>query len=112
MTSEERIDHPLVQALRSRDPGLADQAARLIRQSARFLEYTLSTFSSGTDHTQRPPRAVERTGAMLLSDAFLAALTAEEVFYPALACHYHDLAMAGTEADDSSSESRDQVRRD
>jgi hypothetical protein len=49
---------------------------------------------------------------MLLSDAFLAALSNDELFFLAVACHYHDLAMAGTEADDRSPETREQVRRD
>src|SRR5437868_14657594 len=58
-----------------RDSGLADQAARLIQQSARFLEYTLSTFSGGTDPTQRHTRTVEKIARMVLSDEFLAALS-------------------------------------
>jgi hypothetical protein len=112
MTAEERIDHPLVHALRSRDSGLADRAARLIGQSQRFLEYTLSTFPGGTDHTQRHTRTVEKIARMVLSDDFLVAMTGEELFFLAVACHYHDLAMAGTEADDRTAESREQVRRD
>jgi hypothetical protein len=49
---------------------------------------------------------------MLLPDAFLAALNDDELFFLAVACHYHDLAMAGTEADDQSPETREQVRRE
>jgi hypothetical protein len=49
---------------------------------------------------------------MLLSDEFLAAMNNEEVFFLALACHYHDLAMAGTEADGRTAQAREQVRRD
>ncbi|HYT92854.1 MAG TPA: hypothetical protein VEL76_29325 [Gemmataceae bacterium] len=49
---------------------------------------------------------------MVLSDEFLTAMTGEELFFLAVACHYHDLAMAGTEADDRSAEAREQVRRD
>jgi hypothetical protein len=49
---------------------------------------------------------------MLLSDSFLSCLRDEELFFLAVACHYHDLAMAGTEADDRSPETREQVRRD
>jgi hypothetical protein len=112
MSPEERSEHPLVHALRSRDGGLADQAARLIGQSSRFLEYTLSTFPGGTDHTLRHTRTVEKIARMVLSDEFLAALSPHELFLLALACHYHDLAMAGTEADDRTAEGRDQVRRD
>ena len=49
---------------------------------------------------------------MLLSDAFIATINDHELYFLALACHYHDLAMAGTEADDQTVEGRDQVRRD
>lgn len=112
MLPDEQDAHPLVHALRSRDSGLADQAARLIQQSARFLEYTLSTFSGGTDHTQRHTQTVEKIARMVLSDEFLAALAPQELFFLAVACHYHDLAMAGTEADDKTAEAREQVRRD
>src|SRR5204863_3605441 len=112
MLPDEQNAHPLVHALRSRDSGLADQAARLIQQSARFLEYTLSTFPGGTDHTQRHTRTVEKIARMVLSDEFLAVMTSDELFFLAVACHYHDLALAGTEADDKTAESREQVRRD
>jgi hypothetical protein len=98
--------------LRSRSEQLTDQAARLIRESHRFLEYTLSTFLGGTDHTSRHTTTVEQIGRMLLSDAFLGALRDDELFFLAVACHYHDLAMAGTEANDRTPETREQVRRD
>jgi hypothetical protein len=104
--------HPLLDALRSRNERLADQAARLINESRRLLEYTLSTFPGGTDHTSRHTTTVEQIAGMLLSDAFLAALRDCELFFLAVACHYHDLAMAGTEADDRTPETREQVRRD
>jgi hypothetical protein len=112
MSPEQRNEHPLVHVLRQRDTGLADQASRLIQQSSRFLEYTLSTFPGGTDHTQRHTRMVEKIARMVFSDEFLAAMTSEELFFLAVACHYHDLAMAGTEADDKTAEAREQVRRD
>jgi hypothetical protein len=112
MSLEEQNNHPLVNVLRSRDHSLADEAARLIEQSARFLEYTLSTFPGGTDHTLRHTRTVETIGRMVLSDDFLTAMTSTELFFLAVACHYHDLAMAGTEADDKTAEAREQVRRD
>jgi hypothetical protein len=104
--------HPLLDALWSRNEQLANLAARLIRESQRFLEYTLSTFPGGTDHTSRHTTTVEQIAGMLLSDAFLAALRDDELFFLAVACHYHDLAMAGTEADERTQETREQVRRD
>lgn len=105
-------EQPLLYALRSRNERLAGQATRLIRESHRFLEYTLSTFPGGTDHTSRHTTTVEQIAGMLLSDAFLAVLCDDELFFLAVACHYHDLAMAGTEADDRTPETREQVRRD
>jgi hypothetical protein len=109
---DERTLYPLVSTLRSRNEQLADQAVRLIGESHRLLEYTLSTFPGGTDHTYRHTTMVEQIARMFLPDAFLAALQDEELFFLAVACHYHDLAMAGTEADDKSPESREQARRD
>jgi hypothetical protein len=111
MKQEERR-HPLFDVLRGRNTGLAEQAMRLIREAHRVLEYTLSTFPGGTDHTSRHTTTVEEIGRMLLPDAFLAALNDEELFFLVVACHYHDLAMAGTEADDRSPETREQVRRE
>src|SRR5215470_8129147 len=96
MSLEVRNDHPLVHVLRSRDSVLADQAARLIRQSSRFLEFTLSTFPSGTDHTQRHTRTVEKIARMVLCDEFLAAMTSEELFFLAVACHYRSGSRYGT----------------
>jgi hypothetical protein len=110
--TNELQNHPLLGVLRSRNVPLADQAMRLIRGSQRFLEYTVSTFPGGTDHTSRHTTTVERIASMVLSDAFLAALGDYELFFLAVACHYHDLAMAGTEADDRTPETREQVRRD
>src|SRR5437879_5526544 len=104
--------YPLVEVLRSRNAPLADQATHLIGEAHRVLEYTVSTFPGGTDHTSCHTTTVEQIGRMLLSDSFLAALTDEELFFLTIACHYHDLAMAGTEADDRSPEAQEQVRRD
>ncbi|HET6251183.1 MAG TPA: hypothetical protein VFE47_26105 [Tepidisphaeraceae bacterium] len=76
------------------------------------MEYTLSTFPGGTDHTRRHTNTVEKIARMMLSDEFLASLSDEEIYFLTLACHYHDLAMAGTASDDISSTARDQVRSD
>jgi hypothetical protein len=112
MSPNEDKDHPLIEALRSRNLALAKQAGQLISEANRILEYTLSTFSSGTDHTARHTNAVEQIGSMFLPDPFLADITDHELFLLALACHYHDMAMAGTEADERSVESREQVRKE
>jgi hypothetical protein len=110
--SQERDHHPLLIALRSPNDGLARQAAHLIGESQRFLEYTVSTFPGGTDHSSRHTTTVEQIAGMLLSDSFLAALSDHELFFLTVACHYHDLALAGTEADEGTTEAREQVRRD
>jgi hypothetical protein len=110
MDVDDPKNHPLVQVLRSRNLSLASQADRLIERSSRILDYTVSTFESGTDHTFRHTCVVERIARMLLTDRFLALLSDEELFILAVACHYHDLAMAGTEADDETPESKESVR--
>jgi hypothetical protein len=112
MITDEKNKHPLLHALRSRNAELADRANRLIQESPRLLEFTLSTFPGFTDHTQRHTCTVEKIGRLVLSDAFLGELTDEELFFLVVACHYHDLALAGTEADEKTPETRDQVRQD
>jgi hypothetical protein len=102
--------HSLLDDLQSRNERLADKARGLIRESHRYLGFTLSTFPGFTDHTSRHTTTVEQIASMFLPDAFLAALRDEELFFLAVACHYHDLAMAGTEADERTPETREQVR--
>jgi hypothetical protein len=110
--SSPQATHPLVEVLRSRNAALAAQADRLIAEAHRVLPFTLSTFPGGTDHTPRHTTSVEQIGRLFLPDPFIASLNEHELFFLALACHYHDLAMAGTEANDQSPESREQVRRE
>ena len=104
--------HPLLEVLLGRNIALATHAENLIREAHRVVDFTLSTFPSGTDHTAKHTTMVECIGKMLLSDAFLGSMTDEELFFLVTACHFHDLAMAGTAADDATAETRDQVRRD
>lgn len=104
--------HPLLEVLRGRNTALATHAQNLIREAHRVVDFTLSTFPSGTDHTAKHTTMVECIGKMLLPDAFLGLMSDEELFFLVTACHYHDLAMAGTAADDATAETRDQVRRD
>jgi hypothetical protein len=103
---------PLLAVLRDRNPGLADQAKRLIEEAHLYLPLTTSTFPSGTDHTPTHTMTVEMIARMLLSDEFLAALSDHELFFLAIACHYHDLGMVGTVSDDATAEGRGQVRND
>lgn len=102
----------LVDVLRSRNANLAGHADHLIREALRVLPYTVSTFPTGTSHGPDHTTTVETIGRMLLPDDLLSDLTDHELFYLALSCHYHDLAMAGTVADDATPEKREQVRRD
>jgi len=108
----DKQEHPIVATLASRDSGLAARAARLIQESHLYLELATSSFPSGTDHTPKHTTTVERIGAMLLGDALISELSSLELFYLALACHYHDLGMVGRAADDSDEDSRQQTRRD
>ena len=47
---------------------------------------------------------------MLITDALLTALSDHELFFLLLGFHYHDLGMAGTEADNATASGRRQVR--
>ncbi|MCA9086816.1 MAG: hypothetical protein KDA81_22315, partial [Planctomycetaceae bacterium] len=55
---------------------------------------------------------VEKLAGWLLPETIVAALTDDELALLIQACHFHDLGMAGTEADNLTVESRDQVRRE
>jgi len=55
---------------------------------------------------------VEKIAGWLLPEELLAALSDDEIAFLILACHYHDLGMAGTEADNRTVEGREQVRRE
>ncbi len=49
---------------------------------------------------------------MLLPDNVLSGLNSDEISLVLLACHFHDLGMAGTEADNATAASREQVRKE
>ncbi len=100
----------LLSALRNRDQALAEKAKQLIRAAKTYLAYAPSSFPGGTDHTQKHTTAVEEIAGMLLPDSLIAELTPQELFYLTLACHYHDLGMVGTVADDSSESGRQRIR--
>jgi hypothetical protein len=104
--------NPLVEVIRARDPALADRALRVILGVAPLLAYTVATFPEFTDHTSAHTNTVECIARMWLPDEFLAALDTDELFFLAVACHFHDLALAGTQADEQSQQSRQQVRDD
>jgi hypothetical protein len=103
---------PLVAILRDRNPALANQAQRVIDEAHQQLAFAPSTFPSGTDHTHVHTTTVERIARRLMPDALISALSDDELFFLAVVCHYHDLGMVGTVADDATAEGRDQVRRD
>jgi hypothetical protein len=104
--------HALRDALRSRKPQLLTETEALIGNVTPLLWHTLSTFPSGTSHTPQHTTTVEHIAGMLLSPALLRQLTDDEIQLLILACHFHDLGMAGTESDNTTHEMRDQVRRD
>lgn len=102
----------MVEVLRSRDEMLARQADHLIAQAIQVLPFTISTFPTGTSHGPDHTTSVEQIALLVLSNEFLASLTDLELFFLVLACHFHDLAMSGTAADDATFETREQVRLD
>jgi hypothetical protein len=102
----------LREVLRSRNQTLHTLAVHLVSQATPNLWHSLSTFPSGTSHTPLHTEAVEQIAGMLIPDPILAALTDDELFFLILACHYHDLGMVGTEADNETVETRERVRRD
>ena len=104
--------HPLLNVLRSRNDSLGTRASQLIERALPLLKYTVSTFPSGTRHGPEHTTTVELIARMLLPDDFLSQLTDDELYFLVLACHYHDLGMAGTEADDRTAAGREQVRRE
>jgi len=55
---------------------------------------------------------VELLAGWLLPDAVLEALNDDELALLIQACHFHDLGMAGTEADNRTAQGREQVRRE
>ncbi len=108
MTNESRLR----QALRSRSPALHTLTVHLVEQARGKLWHSLSTFPSGTSHTPEHTETVENIASMLIPDPVLAAMTDDEISLLILSCHYHDLGMVGTEADNMTAEGRERVRRE
>jgi hypothetical protein len=105
-------DGPLVNALRQRDSALADRAVHLIAQVHPLLDYSRSSFPSGTDHSIIHTSTVEKIASIYLPDELLASLNTFELFFLALACHFHDLGMVGTVSHDADEQGRAQTRRE
>jgi hypothetical protein len=55
---------------------------------------------------------VEQIASLLVTDGLLNALSDDELFFLLLGFHYHDLGMAGTEADNATASGREQVRQE
>jgi hypothetical protein len=108
MANESRLR----EALRSRNPSLYTLTVHLVEQAKGNLWHSLSTFPSGTSHTPEHTEAVENIASMLIPTSLLAAMTDDEISLLVLSCHYHDLGMVGTEADNMTPERRDRVRRE
>lgn len=105
-----RPEQLLRDALRSRDPDLSTHADQLIGRAAPLLQGTLRSFPSGTDHTLSHTQMVESLASLLLTNAIITQLNDHELFFLRLSCHYHDLGMAGVDADNATKEGRDQIR--
>ncbi|HVC94216.1 MAG TPA: hypothetical protein VND64_11025, partial [Pirellulales bacterium] len=107
---ESTVHRPLCDALRVRNALLAQRAERLILRAEEMLTRSVATFPTGTEHGPPHTRALEHIAVALLPETFLAELTGDEVFFLALACHYHDRGMVGSETDNASPEGRSAVR--
>lgn len=105
------MTHPLIKKLAEVSLPLSEQAKHIIDRAKPLLENTRSTFPTGTDHTSLHTITVEVIASILLPDSFLAELNPFELFFLTASCHYHDLGMAGTEADEASEITREHARR-
>ncbi len=105
-------ENPLCNYLASRDSVLAQKAINIIRNAEEFLNRVVATFPTGTDHGPSHTRTVEQIAFDLIEGDAASHLNEHELFFLALACHYHDLGMAGGELDNENVESRIQVRQD
>jgi hypothetical protein len=104
--------YSLRQWLTVKDSELLSEVESLIARVTPLLWRTLSTFPTGTDHTPNHTHAVEQNAGLLLSDELLAELQSDEIALVILGCHFHDLGMAGTEADNINTLTQEQARRD
>ena len=98
--------------LNSRDAVLAASTFSIIEHVTPLLWHSLSTFPSGTSHTPEHTHAVEHITGMLLADEILSQLSNTEIQIILLACHFHDLGMAGTDFDNQSASGQEQARKD
>jgi len=103
---------PLREALHTRNEQILKYVESLVDKATPQLWHTLSTFPSGTKHTPEHTQTVEHIASLLISDGITAKLNDDEIAMLILACHYHDLGMAGSEADNATSEGRDRVRQE
>jgi hypothetical protein len=98
--------------LRTRNAELLALVEGIVEKATPNLWHTIATFPTGTSHTPEHTQMVERIAGKLFSDSILSQLSPDEVATLILACHFHDLGMVGTEQDNLSEESRDQVRHE
>lgn len=103
-------DLRLRKCLESRNPTLLRDVESQVAQATSKLWHTLSTFSSGTKHTSEHTATVEMIAGMLLPDEILTHLFDDEIALLILACHYHDLGMAGEERDNVTAHGQRLVR--
>jgi hypothetical protein len=111
-TTTMTVHRPLCELLRVRNSALFTAIQIAIREAERILPRTVATFSAGTAHDPTHTRTVEEIASLAFGRAFFDGLNDHELFLFILACHFHDLAMAGTEEDNESWEAKEQVRRD
>ena len=98
--------------LNKRNHQLAEQIKSIVDRAIPQLWHTYATFPSGTRHTSEHTMMVEKIAGHLYSRELLDELTDDEIAFLILACHFHDLGMAGTEDDNQDATTREQVRRE
>jgi len=102
----------LRQELKKRNTVLSLETEQIVARATPQLWHTYATFPSGTKHTPEHTQMVERLAGWLLPDELIGTLTDDELAILIQACHFHDLGMSGTEVDNLTADSRDQVRRE
>ena len=102
----------LRETLQSRNPSLFRETEAIIQHVTPLLGHSIATFPSGTSHTAEHTTTVEQIASLLVTPNVFRQLYDDEVQLLILACHFHDLGMAGTELDNQREVSREQARQD
>lgn len=98
--------------LKSRNPELLRDTETIVGWTVHLLERSAATFPTGTLHDPRHTNTVENLARKLIPDQLIKLLRDDEIRLLILVCHFHDLGMSGTEANNKDPRSQDQARQD